>query len=64
MHFSNDDQLNIEIYNLAGSLVGSYNFKAAAKGVETIDISCFSAGIYIFKIADTKGVSYKKVIKD
>lgn len=48
----NDDNITINIYDLAGSLISSINKGSVVKGtsVETVDVSNFANGVYMYSV--------------
>ena len=66
---SNDCQLTVNLYDVAGRLVLSTQTKSSQtnttdKIIQSLDLSSVSGGIYVIKISSTNGNSYtKKLVK-
>lgn len=51
---------SVELYNLAGSLVAKQ-----CKGLETIDMSAMSSGVYVLRVTMKDGTHYhEKIAKE
>jgi hypothetical protein len=62
VNFPEATDLNVEVYNVAGARLATYNLSKVRTGAYTFDLAHYASGMYILKFSDGHSFSTKKVM--